>query len=328
MLARLTLLTTFFALVNGFAGDIVKVGIIGADTSHVPAFTEMFNDPKATGDLADFKVVAVFAGGSQDIPQSKDRIGGYMTKLKAMGVESVDTIDALLQKVDVVLLESIDGRVHLQQVLPVLKAKKPVFIDKPLAATLADVVEIYRVAAELKVPCFSSSALRFSPGVIGAAHDPRAGQVLGCEAWSPCHLEPHHPDLFWYGIHGVEELFTIMGPGCESVTRVQNKDCDIAVGVWKDGRIGTFRGLRAGKEDYGSTVFGSKSIVSGDGFGGYQPLVVEIAKFFKSGKPPVSPEETIEIYAFMEAAHESTRQGGVPVTLESVLKKAKAVDGK
>ena len=46
------------------------------------------------------------------------------------------------------------------------------------------------------------------------------------------------------------------------------------------------------------------------GYGGYEPLVVEIAKFFKTGKPPVSAEETLEIFAFMEAADESKRKGG------------------
>ena len=55
------------------------------------------------------------------------------------------------------------------------------------------------------------------------------------------------------------------------------------------------------------------------GFGGYLPLVVEIAKFFKTGKPPVAAEETLEIYTFMEAADESKRQGGKSVKLADVL---------
>lgn len=318
----LSLFATIFAF-SCVGAEPLKAGIIGCDTSHATAFTELLNSPNATGDLAGIKVIAAFPASSPDIPSSKDRIEGYTTKLKGMGVEIVDSIDALLAKVDVVLIESVDGRPHLQQVLPVLKAKKPVFVDKPVAGTLADAVEIYRVAKELNVPCFCSSALRFSPNIQAIRSDPKVGDVLGCEAYSPCSLEASHPDLFWYGIHGVETLFTIMGPGCESVTRVQTKDTELAVGVWKDGRIGSFRGLRAGKKDYGATVFGSKGIAPSGGFGGYKPLVEEIAKFFKTGKAPVSAEETIEIYAFMEAADESKRQGGKPVTLESVLAKAR-----
>lgn len=320
---RFAICTLLVIAVSACAGEPIRAGIIGVDTSHAEAFTKIFHDPKAAGDLAGIKVVAAFPGGSPDLENNAKRITENSAKLKELGVEIVDSIDALLAKVDVVLIESVDGRPHLQQVLPVLKAKKRVFIDKPVAGTLADTLEIFRVAKEMDVPVFSSSALRYCTGIAAVRGDPKFGEVLGCEAFSPCSLEAHHPDLFWYGIHGVETLFTIMGPGCVSVSRTQTKDSELVVGTWKDGRVGTFRGLRVGKHDYGATVYGSKAIGPSDGFTGYQGLVVEIAKFFKSGKPPVAAEETIEIYAFMEAADESKRQGGKPVTIESVLAKAK-----
>jgi Oxidoreductase family, NAD-binding Rossmann fold len=302
----------------------IKVGIIGLDTSHVVAFTQAMNDKSAAGELAAVKVVAAYPGGSQDIPSSRDRLEGYTKQLRDMGVEIVGSIDELLPKVDAVLLESVDGRPHLQQAIPVIKAGKPLFVDKPVAGTLADAVAIFRLANEHNVPCFSSSSLRFSPNILGMRNDDRVGDVLGCDAYGPCALEEHHPDLFWYGIHGVEILFTIMGPGCESVSRTQTADGELVVGVWKGGRIGTFRGIRSGKSDYGALVFGSKAIVPSGSYAGYQPLVVEIAKFFQSGKPPVSAVETLEIYAFMEAADESKRHGGSPVTIASVLEKANA----
>lgn len=302
----------------------LRAGVIGLDTSHAPAFAQLLNGPKATGDLAGVKVVAAFPGGSPDVSASADRVAGYTKQFKEMGIEIVDSVEALLPKVDVVLLESVDGRPHLAQVIPVLKAKKPVFIDKPVAGSLTDAISIFELAKQEGVPCFSSSSLRFSPGILAMRNDDRVGKVLGCEARGPCHLEPHHPDLFWYGIHGVETLFTIMGTGCESVSRVTSDGTDFVVGRWKDGRIGTFRGLRDGAHGYGATVYGDKGIAPSGGYDGYQPLVVEIVKFFKTGKPPVSAEETIEIYAFMEAADESKRQGGAPVTIESVLAKARA----
>lgn len=320
-LLALVVLISLLSL-SAWPAEIIKCGIIGADTSHATAFAQVLNDPKAEGDLAGFKVVAVFPGGSDDIPDSHNRVPTFTEKLKGMNVEVVDSIDALLAKVDVVLLESLDGRVHLKQAEQIFKAKKPVFIDKPLAASLADVVEIFRLAKEANVPCFSSSSLRYTPGIAAASADPKVGKVNGCDAYGPCSLEPHHPDLYWYGIHGTESLFTIMGTGCVSVSRVQTKDTEVAIGVWKDGRVGSFRGLRASKTDYGATVFGSVGVIPFSGFGGYKPLVVEIAKFFKSGKPPVTAEETIEIYAFMEAADESKRQGGKPVTIKSVLQAA------
>ena len=318
-------LGVFLSAVSGQADESpgpLKAGIIGLD-AHALDWTRIINDPKATGALAEMTVVAGYPGGSRDIPQSMELLGKHVGPLREMGVKMVDSIDELVERVDVVLLLSIDGRAHLEQVKPVLDAGKPVFIDKPIAGSLADAMKIFRLAEEHNVPCFSSSALRFSGHTIDIGDDPRVGDVRGCDVYGPCPLEPHHPDFFWYGIHGVEPLFTIMGPGCRSVTRVHTAGTDVAVGVWKDGRIGTFRGIRDGRRGYGSTVFGSRGIVPGGTFDGYEPLIVEIVEFFKSGKPPVSAEETLEILAFMEAADRSKREGGRPVTIESVLEKAR-----
>ena len=305
----------------------IKIGIIGLDTSHVPAFTKLFNDPEEdvfrNGGPA-FKVVAGFPGGSKDVKASYSRVEMFTKQIeKEYGVEIVDSIETLISKVDVVLVESVDGRPHLEQVTPVLKAKKKVFIDKPIAGSLADVLRIFALSKEYNTPVFSSSSLRYATNIRAAKNDPKLGKVLGCISYSPCELEPHHPDLFWYGVHGVETLYTIMGTGCKTVTRTHTKDTDTVTGVWADERVGTYRGLRSGSKGYGTVIFGNKTDLTTSGaVGGYKPLVVEIAKFFKTGVAPVSAEETIEIFAFMEAADESKRQGGVEVTLESVMRKA------
>ena len=302
----------------------IRVGIIGLDTIHAVAFTEIINDPEATGSLVDIKVVAGYPGGSPDVPKSWDLVNGYTEKLRGMGIEIVGSIEELLPKVDAVLLESLDGRPHLQQARPVIEAGKPIFIDKPLAASLADAVEIFRLAQEHDVPCFSSSSLRYSSGIIGMRNNPSVGEVIGCSAFSPNKpLEPSHPDFFYYGIHGAEILFTIMGPGCTTVSRVKTEGTDLAVGVWEDGRVGTLRGISAGRGDFGAMVFGTKGIAKSGNWEGYAPLLVQIAEFFKTGKAPVGPEETLAIYAFMEAADESKRRGGSPVSVEEVLDKAR-----
>jgi hypothetical protein len=244
--------------------------------------------------------------------------------MEAMGVEIVKTVEEVVTKSDAVLLLSIDGRPHLQQAQPIFAARKPVFIDKPVAASLVDVVRIFDLAKSSNTPCFSSSALRYCPNFAGMSNQPEVGRVLGCDAHSSnAPLERSHPDLFYYGIHGSELLFTIMGPGCQSVTRVTTPTADLAAGVWKDGRMGTFRGILQGQVGFGATVFGERQIVPAGGFSGYEHLLLEIAQFFRTGQPPVTAEQTLEIYAFMEAADESKRQGGAAVTLESVLKKAR-----
>ncbi len=302
----------------------LRVGIIGLDTSHVTAFTGILNNPKVRPELAGARVVAAYPGGSADVEASRTRIKGYTDTLKdKYGVEIVDSIDALLPKVDVILLESVDGRPHLEQIKPVLKAGKPVFIDKPVAGTLADAIQIYDLAKQHKVPVFSSSSLRFAPEVADIKKNEKLGDLLGCLTYAPCALEPHHPDLFWYGVHGVEALYALMGTGCESVSRVQTKDTEVVTGVWKDGRVATFRGIRAGKSDYGMVVFGSKGIESSKISSGYDPLLIEIVKFFRGGPAPVSAAETVEMFAFMEAADESKRQNGASVKLADVIAKAR-----
>jgi hypothetical protein len=307
----------------------LRAGIIGLDTSHATAFTQLLNAARPTPEVAGVRVVAAYPGGSPDIPSSRDRVEGFTGTLKEKhGVAIVGSIDELLAKVDVVLLESVDGRPHLEQVRPVFRARKPVFIDKPVAGSLADAIAIFELARETGTPCFSSSSLRFSPGITSLKNNPKVGDIIGCDTFGPCEIEPHHPDLFWYGIHGVESLYTMMGTGCDTVARTHTDGTDLTVGVWKGGRIGTFRGNRKVPYKFGGTAFGTKGIAPMGDYGGYEPLVVEIVKFFKTGKPPVSAEETIEIFAFMEAADESKRQGGRPVSVAEIISKARSQSSK
>ncbi len=299
-----------------------KVGIIGLDTSHSIAFAKALNDSTAGDKFGGYKIVAAYPQGSLDIPSSIERIEGYTSQIRELGVEIVSSIDELLSKVDAVLLETNDGRRHLEQALPVLKARKSMFIDKPMTASLADAIAIFEAARHYGVPVFSASSLRYIKGM-DEIKNGAAGKVLGAETYSPCTLEKTHPDFFWYGIHGVEPLFTAMGTGCLTVVRVTTKDADVAVGTWKDGRIGSFRGLRAGKTGYGGTIFGEKAIVTLGSYNGYNPLLEQIIKFFQTGIVPVKEEETLEILAFMEAADISKKKGGVPVELEFVMEKAR-----
>ncbi len=300
-----------------------RVGIIGLDTSHSVAFTKTFNAEDAGPEYGGYKVVAAYPKGSNDIESSVKRIPGYIEDVKKLGVTIVDSIKDLLREVDVVLLETNDGRLHLEQAIPVFKAGKTVFIDKPIAASLPDAIAIFNEAKRYKIPVFSASSLRYAPTVQAIAQG-KAGNILGADVFSPAHLEKTHMDFSWYGIHGVEMLYTLMGTGCKSVSRTHTEDADVVVGLWNDNRIGTFRGIRYKKSGYGGQVYGETSIEPLDGAGGYNPLLVEVVKFFQTNQAPVKPEETLEIFAFMEAADESKRQGGKVITLESVMEKAKA----
>jgi len=308
-----------------YTGEQVRVGMIGLDTSHCLAFTGMLNGETAKEGLEGYRLVAAYPQGSKDIESSTKRVPEITEGMKKLGVEIVSSIEELLTKVDVVMLETNDGRPHLEQALPVLKARKRLFIDKPIAASLADAMAIFAAAEKYDTPVFSSSSLRFAAGMKEIAEGAKIGKIVGADCYSPCEIEKTHPDLFWYGIHGVEQLFTVMGTGCSEVVRVHTEGTDMVVGTWEGKRIGTFRGTREGSHDYGGTAFGEKGTTPIPPYSGYEPLLLEIIKFFKTGKVPVSPQETLEICAFMEAADESKKKGGAPVSLEAMFKRAKKI---
>ncbi len=305
----------------------LRAGIIGLDTSHVIAFTQTLNKgakkPEDAAALAGVKVVAAYPQGSRDIESSTKRVPEYTEKVKALGVEIVDSIPALLEKVDVVFLESNDGRVHLEQLKPVLAAKKPVFIDKPIAGDLADTIRIIDLIKASGVPAFCSSSLRFSKST-QAVRNGSVGKVMKAETFSPAHREATHSDLYWYGVHGCEALFTVMGTGCESVRSELVSDGKFLVtGTWAGGRTGVFTDDRAGK-GYGGKAVGEKGEAPIGAYDSYDVLLVEIVKMFRTGKVPVSPEETLELYAFMDGAARSSRKGGEDVNIKQLIEKTRA----
>ena len=315
----------------------IRAGMIGLDTSHVLAFTKTLNTTPQKPEVMGVRLVAAYAQGSKDIPSSTQRVPEYTEKVKALGVEIVPSIHDLLDKVDVVFLESNDGRVHLDQVLPCIEAHKPVFIDKPIAGTLVDAIKIFDASKKASIPVFSSSSLRFGKGT-QAVRGGSIGKVMQASTTSPASLEEHHPDLFWYGIHGVESLFTVMGTGCQSVkrgscteevttvdkaTKKETKETVTRItvtGTWEGGRTGTFTEAKG----YGGKAVGEKGEAAIGTYDGYDPLLYSIVHFFRTGVTPVTPEETLEIYAFMEAADESKRRNGAEVTLKEVMDKALA----
>lgn len=298
---------------------VIKVGIIGLDTSHSTAFTELLNGDSDDPYVRKFEIVAAYPYGSRTIESSYKRIPGYIEEVKKYGVEITSSISELLDKVDCVMLETNDGRLHIEQAVEVFRSGKICYVDKPAGATLGQTMALYRLADAYGVQIFSSSALRFSPENV-KLHDGVYGKVLGADCWSPHKTEPTHPDFGFYGIHGVETLYTLMGTGCESVSRVSSADGDIVSGVWKDGRLGTFRAIVSGPAIYGGTAFTADGAVPAGGYAGYKVLLNQILDFFISGKSPISDDETIEIFAFMKASNMSKERGGKSVSLEEAYR--------
>lgn len=309
----------------------LRIGLIGLDTSHAEQFTMRLNDAANPNHIPGGRVVAAFPVASLDLEESKSRIEGYTATVRdKYGVKIGNSISEVCAAVDAVMILSLDGRPHLDQVKQVVAMKKPFFLDKPVAASLKDAVEIYRLADMAGVPMFSASAIRWYPGVVEVANaeksPPRSALSFG-----PAPLLKDHPDLFFYGIHPTEALFTLMGGGCQSVVRTGGPpDVSVVTGRWDDGRTGTLHALHflpMDSKQYKVVRFGGESqVVEQKAQGDYTPMLKEIIKFFQTREAPVSPTQTLEIYAFMAAADESSRQNGAPVKIKEILQKAGCPD--
>jgi predicted dehydrogenase len=265
-------------------------------------------------------VVAAYRGGSPDVFLSYSRIDGFEAELrKYPEIVFHETIESLAATVDAVMILSVDGRTHLEQAKRVFPTGKPVFIDKPLAGNLRDAIEIMALAKRLGVPCFSTSSRRYSPS-LEPVLTAKVGQLQGALSYGPAMIEPNHPDLYFYGIHAVEGLYTAIGTGCQTVVRTHTEDTEVVTGVWADGRFGTVVGQRNAKSGYGLTLYGTEAVVHETAQMTYVPMLRDILTFFRNGKPPVPADVTLEIMAFMEAADESKRRGGQPVSIAEVMK--------
>ena len=293
------------------AADL-RLGIIGTDTSHVTAFTKILNDSSSPQHVPGARVVAAFKGGSKDLPDSYKRVDKFAEELRSKwNVEFVPDIPSLCARVDGVMIESVDGRQHLEQVKQAVASGKPIWIDKPLASSLEDAREIER-AAKGRAPWFSTSALRYGKDVDAVKFPDTTGVI----AWGAGPLGGEQLDLTYYAIHVVELLYAILGPGCEEVTRTHTNGSDVIVGKWRGGKTGEVRAIRP-DIDYGALVFrdGGKVAISPKIDDSYGPLVAEIVKFFQTKQPPVPNEETLEVMEFMDAAGRSLALGGAPVKL-------------
>ena len=310
-----------FTLSHAMAEDL-RFGIIGLDTSHAEQFTLQLNDAANPNHVPGGRVVAAFPTPSADIEESASRVEGFTAALRdKYGVRIAESITDVCKNVDAILLLTLEGRPRLAQMTEILSFGKPVFMDKPVAASLKDAVTIYKLAGVAKVPVFSASALRWYPGVIELAATEKT-PPLGAFSSGPAHILQYHPDLFFYGIHPIEGLFTVMGTGCISVTRTTSPSASVVTGVWEGGRLGTLHAIHEGAKGYNIIRYGNEKIAQQNSEGDYTPLLREIVKFFKTKESPVSTKQTLELYAFMEAAEESKRQKGKSVMLREVMVKA------
>jgi predicted dehydrogenase len=294
---------------------MIRLGILDFDTSHVVAFTTRLNH-KGVGKeqwVEGARVVIGCPGESKIMPE---RIAGYKKEMKELGVPLVEKPADMIGKVDGMLIESQEGGVHYERARPFLEARIPCFIDKPFTCSAADARKIVALAQKKKVGVFSASSLRYDPGLVKFLADARKDKVLGALAYGPAPINEkdprRNPGLYHYGIHVLEVLYTLMGPGCQRVSNTHDKDVDVVSGRWSDGRVATLRGERKSKVGYGFVAFTEKGATAvrlkADVI--YRELLKKVVEFFEKKKAPVDVKETVEMMAFIEAANKSGANHG------------------
>jgi predicted dehydrogenase len=264
--------------------------------------------------------VAAFKVSSPDIKSSWSRVDGHAERLrKDYGVKFYDSIEEMVRHVDAVLMEDNDARRHVAQAKVVLRAGKRLYIEKPMTLSARDAIELFAFARQHNAGVMSASGARFGQEM-QAVRNGKIGRVQRAEMYSNVNLEPTNPELFWYGVHGVESLFTVLGPGLQTVTRRSSEPGKIVTeGRWADGRGGIFR---EGNRNLGRAVGDQGESTTVGRWDGYHPLVQAIITFFQTGVSPVPERETIEIMAFMEADILSKARGGQPVDIAEVIRQA------
>lgn len=291
---------------------MIRVGLVDFDTSHVVAFTQRLNHLEVAESewVEGAKIVAGCPGESEMMPE---RIPGYAEKLREYGVVLVERPTDLLGEIDAVMIESQQGSKHLERARPFLEAGLPTFVDKPFAATVAEADAMIELARRHNAPLMSCSALRYDPMVQDAlAKRENYGPILSAEVWGNAPLHPGNPGLLHYGIHGVEMLYTLLGPGCRRVHNVSTEQGEVAMGLWPSGHVGVVRGLREGQGGFGFTAHYAKghftATIEGAAF--YREMLKTFVRMVETRTPPIEYTETRGIIAFIQAAERSAANGG------------------
>lgn len=300
---------------------MLRIGIIGLDSSHCTAFTELLQTGQFDNASGPVRVVAGWPGGSADFPLSISRVAGFTDRMRHLGVQICATPGEILDHVDAVIVGCVDGRVHEQIAKEVFPSGLPVFMDKPLAHQLDAAVRIVELGQRCGTRWFTASALRYQQDLVSSLADPELQSIVSCDVYGTVSPAPGHLELAWYGLHGIEALYEVMGPGCQQVARVRTSRGDVVTGTWSDGRVGTYRGLHESEQavGFGMVIGSSQKLVQLRFPADYTGLVARIVGFFRGEVCPVDQAETLETFAFMQAAEESSLAGGQSVPLRRPL---------
>lgn len=291
---------------------MIKVAIIGLDTSHSIQFPKRMQDPACAPDQLVPGLRAVTCLRFETPYQNKKGLDERQSQLESWGVRVTTRFDEAVADCDAIMLEINDGAYHLEYFKKAAALGKPVFLDKPLAGSLDDGRAILRLMREHNTRVWSGSSIPFCPEVDGTRS--RFTEIKRAYVFGALGDAPAGDSLVWYGVHTFETLQRIMGPGALTVHALETKGSILTVVDYGAGREGVVEAIR-GAGIYGGHMQGlmnkdAKAVpfVCNNAYA-YRDMLRLVKAFFEGGAAPVDMRTTFEGLAMMTAARKSIETG-------------------
>lgn len=284
-----------------------KIAMIGLDTSHSVVFTRLIQGTAPDGGhVSGMRVAKAMRFPSAF--QGEEGQDKRQTDLEALGVEMVPDVESVLKGMDAVFIEINDPSLHLPYFEKIVGAGLPIFIDKPLAATVSEGRRIIELAEKHGVKVWSASSLRFLPQLIDAKKTvpaPAFAHTFGALGKAAA-----GNDLVWYGVHAVEMLTATLGTGAQSVQAIENATGIVLLVTYANGRSGVVECLRGSYQYGGRLQFqGDIAMYTNQNKSPYPGLITALRDFVVEGKIPVPLTESLEILAILETGVRSLSSG-------------------
>lgn len=302
----------------------LKIGLIGLDTSHVAAFTKIFNDASYEFHIPGAKVTCAWPGGSPDLEVSHSRVDKFTAQLQGdFNVKILPSPEDVAREADLVFITAVDGRAHRELFEKTAFAGKPTFIDKPFAATLEDAQAIVDLAAEKKIPLATCSSLRFSDKLTDALKDAAADDpAFGVDVFGPMQTQPELPGLLWYGVHAIEMMVRVMGTGAKTVQTVTTEGHDLVTVTFDDGRIASYHGMRGVHNRFGLLIHRKSGVqfVDASAFDApwYYSMLKELLPAFAKGESAVPVKDSLTVMQIIDAANRSRESQGKAIATTAI----------
>ena len=284
---------------------MIRIGIVGAENSHSAAIAKTLNVRRS---VPGFRVVAIW--GETKAFAEKTAESGKIPRIVRRPADMVGDIDAAI-------VDHRHAKYHLPAAEALLKAKLPMFIDKPFCYRLPQGKAFLARARRMKVPVTSFSTVPTSKCFAAFAKKvKKAGQPLTASSFGPCDLKSPYGGIFFYGIHQVDMLMSLFGPKVRavSVNRARPSGDAIATLFWADGMTASMHCVRGGSIGFQASVATGSGPLSARLVSDPNPYLAGIRIFtrmFKTRKEPIAHSRILAPVAVLEALEKSiNRKGG------------------